>query len=129
MLTLADLRLVLERVAELPAADRADAIGLCAAAQARLFGLVVAPMAPPTETAEVVDVATLAAELGLAPSWLRAQARGGKLPHLRCGKYIKFRRADVLAALARDGTDHRMGSPGKAENANNGAARFPLVSI
>ena len=35
----------------------------------------------------------------VAESWLRSQARAGKLPHLRCGKYIKFRRGEVLAAL------------------------------
>lgn len=128
-MTLATLSAALDAaVDELPATELAAAIGRCASAQARLLARLTTPAAPAQPTDDVVDVASLSVELGLAPSWLRAQARAGKLPHLRCGKYIKFRRAEVLSTLARSGTDHRMGDPVTAKTRSNGVAVFPPFS-
>jgi hypothetical protein len=121
MSRLDELRAVLDRaVAELPVAELAELVGVLAAAKARALARVLAPTAPAVATDDVVDVATLAAELGLAPSWLRAQARTGKLPHLRCGKYIKFKRAEVLAAL-----EYRMGTPVQAKKTRKHKGLLP----
>ncbi|MGH7788223.1 MAG: helix-turn-helix domain-containing protein [Candidatus Binatia bacterium] len=127
MTDLATLRVALERaVAELPAEQMPDLIGVLATASARAqLNLVAVPRPEPVD---VVDVATLAAELNVAASWLRSQARANKLPHLRCGKYIRFARAEVLATLARSGADHRTGHPAPGEKPNNGAGSFPPVS-
>jgi excisionase family DNA binding protein len=35
--------------------------------------------------------------LAVPPSWLLAQARAGKIPHVRLGRYVRFS-ADELAA-------------------------------
>jgi excisionase family DNA binding protein len=35
----------------------------------------------------------------LPVSWLYAQTAAGTIPHLRIGKYVKFRRSEVLAWL------------------------------
>jgi len=81
--TPADLRSVLDRaVDELLPDQLADAIGCPAAFQARLLARLTSPPSKPLATDDVVDVATLAGELGLARSWLRAQARANALPHL-----------------------------------------------
>jgi hypothetical protein len=128
MTTIAELRTVLTAaVAELSPAELPDLVGLLETVKIRALARVLSPAAP-VATDDVVDVATLSAELHLAPSWLRAKARDGTLPHVRCGKYIKFRRAQVIEALSRPGTDHRMASPVAAEKPSNGAAPFPSVS-
>ncbi len=113
-MNIAAIRQILERaVVEVRASDVPELVGLLEMAKVRAIARALTP-APPT--AEVVDVATLAAELDLAESWLRTQARTGKLPHIRCGKYIQFRRSEVLAAL-----DHRMRTPDSAEKRSTGA--------
>ena len=110
-----------------PTGELPDLIAACAGTQARALARLTTPQATPIAD-DIVDVADLAVELQLTPSWLLSQARRNKLPHLRCGKFIKFRRAEVMAVIARAGTDHRMGSPESAEKTNNGAALFPTVS-
>lgn len=37
----------------------------------------------------------LAARLAVAPSWVRAEARAGRLPSIRLGRYRRFLEADV----------------------------------
>jgi len=119
MTKLSALRAQLESaVAGCPKADLPELTGLLEAAKVRAMARALSP-APPTT--DVVAVATLAAELDLAESWLRAQARAGKLPHLRAGKYIKFRRSEVLAVLA----DHRMRTPAGAEKPNENVGPLP----
>ncbi len=99
MLTLAELRLVLERVAELPAADRADAIGLVAAAQARLLTLLVMPPnAVPADSDRLVDAETLAERFSLSISTVHELARAGQIPCKMFGRYRRFNLAEVAAA-------------------------------
>lgn len=55
--------------------------------------------------------ATQAAELlGVPPSWLLAQARRRAVPHVRLGRYVRFREVDIeqlIAAGAAGSTDRR----------------------
>ena len=44
-------------------------------------------------------VTETAAWTGFKPSWIYAQAEAGKIPHFKCGKYLKFRRSEVQAWL------------------------------
>jgi hypothetical protein len=126
MMTVADIRDALDdAVARLPLAELPDLLAILAGTSARATLRLTTPPPITSRPDEIVDVATLSAELGLAPSWLRSQARAGKLPHLRCGKYIKFRRSELLAALGRSGADHGMGEPVPAEKPSNGAGSFP----
>jgi hypothetical protein len=59
------------------------------------------PASAPTE--RLVDAAALAAVTALPQSWLEDQARRGRLPSLRLGKYVRFEVAETLAALRRLG--------------------------
>ena len=121
---LADLGNRLEAaVLALAAEDVPAFVGLLETVKARVMLRMLTPAVPALATDDVVDVKTLAAELGLAESWLRAAARTNKLPHVRAGKYIKFCRSEVLAALSRPGAGHRMASPVKAEKPSNGGPR------
>ena len=49
---------------------------------------------------ELLTAPELAAVLHLNESWIRGQQRAGKLPHVRCGKFVRFRVAEVTAWLA-----------------------------
>ena len=37
------------------------------------------------------DSTRCGARLGVAPSWVWAQARAGRIPHIRLGRYCRFR--------------------------------------
>lgn len=39
---------------------------------------------------------------GIPASWFLEQARQGKIPHIRAGKYVRFRLGEVLEALKAD---------------------------
>jgi excisionase family DNA binding protein len=80
---------------ELPAVAQALA-GRMAAVLPRVVDTVPAPA---NATAGLVDAAQAAAALNIHESWLRSQARAGKLPFVQCGKYIRFDLADVKRAL------------------------------
>jgi hypothetical protein len=121
-MTTAELRALLDKaIAGCASADLPELTGVLEVAKVRAMVRALSPALP---TTDVVDVATLAGELDLAESWLRSQARTGKLPHIRAGKHIRFRRSEVLAALGRT-ADHRMGTPASAEKRSNGAAPLP----
>lgn len=49
---------------------------------------------------ELIGIADLAARLGLPVSWIKSEARDGRLPHLRVGRKWLFHEATVKAALA-----------------------------
>ena len=38
--------------------------------------------------------------LGVPKSWLLAQARAGKAPHVRLGRYVRFQQSDIEAPIA-----------------------------
>ncbi len=41
----------------------------------------------------------VATRLGLKPSWVAQAARDNRIPHVRLGKYVRFRWTDVEAWL------------------------------
>ncbi len=47
----------------------------------------------------LLDAAEVAELLGVPETWVRAQAREGRMPHLRLGRYVRFDRAALLAWL------------------------------
>jgi len=114
-----ELRATLERaVAECRAAELPELVGLFEAAKVRAMARALGP-AP--ATSDVVGVDELAAELHLAPSWLRAAARSGTLPSLKCGKHWRFHRSEVLGVLG----EHRIATPVSAKKLNTGAEPLP----
>jgi len=53
---------------------------------------------------KLVEADELARALSYKKSWLMTQARQGKIPSVRRGKYVRFD-IDAVAAALRDGTD------------------------
>jgi excisionase family DNA binding protein len=47
----------------------------------------------------LVDAAAVAEHLGVPLSWVRESTRSGAIPHLRLGRYVRYRLADVDAWL------------------------------
>lgn len=57
--------------------------------------------APPAEPDQrLVDAVAMAAHLRVPESWVRGEQRANRIPYLKLGRYIRFRVADVEAALA-----------------------------
>ena len=52
---------------------------------------------------------------GLPRSWLYAKAAAGEIPHLKLGKYLRFRLSEVEAWLAQ----HRRGASNGDKTQNN----------
>lgn len=49
------------------------------------------------ERERLLDVQGLADYLGVKPSWVYGKVQTRELPHLRAGRYLRFRLSDVLA--------------------------------
>jgi excisionase family DNA binding protein len=61
------------------------------------------PPPPISDLARGDDLLTadeLATVLRVTPAWVYAQTRGERIPHLRVGRYVRFRRSAILAWLA-----------------------------
>jgi excisionase family DNA binding protein len=52
------------------------------------------------ETENFLTAEVLAERLGVPESWVRTEARAGRIPSVRLGKYIRFKLSDVEHALA-----------------------------
>lgn len=50
----------------------------------------------------LIDVETLAKLLCVRTSWVYSQTAEGRIPHVRVGRYVRFRWPEVLEWLARD---------------------------
>jgi len=47
---------------------------------------------------QLVNIREMAAILGVQPSWLyKRTCRPGAIPHLKLGKYVRFRPSEVMA--------------------------------
>lgn len=53
------------------------------------------------EKTRFIGVDELAELLAVKPSWIYAQTSAGTIPHLKVGRYVRFRVEDVLAWLER----------------------------
>jgi excisionase family DNA binding protein len=62
-------------------------------------GMSLEPTRQPINDPErtLLDAAEVAALLGVPTSWVYAEARAGRLPHVRIGRYRRFRRRTVDA--------------------------------
>jgi len=49
---------------------------------------------------EVLSTFRIAERFGVPPSWIRAQAKAGNLPHIRAGRRLLFSTEAVTAAIA-----------------------------
>ena len=47
----------------------------------------------------LLDARAAAELLSVPASWMLAQARAGKVPHVRLGRYVRFDEADLRAYL------------------------------
>lgn len=67
-----------------------------------LMPTVATPPAPANApTDEIFDADGMEAKTGVPASWWLEQARLKTIPHIRAGKYVRFRLAETLAALQR----------------------------
>ena len=122
-MTASELRAVLARaIGELQPAELPALIGVLAEAQAIATARLTVPRPALVAAAdELVDAEALAGEFGVPATWFREQARKGALPYRKLGRYVRFNRDDVRAALA----DHRMETPASAEKPSNGVGVLP----
>jgi len=61
---------------------------------ARLAGLLAERIAPAEPLA---DAKAASAALGVPASWVLAEARAGRIPHVRLGHYVRFDLAELRA--------------------------------
>jgi excisionase family DNA binding protein len=81
------------------AVDQIPALIIQLAARMAANGAVAAP-AEPVADAVLLDARQMAERLGVPESWVRTEARAGRIPSVEVGRYVRFREADVMAALA-----------------------------
>jgi hypothetical protein len=60
----------------------------------------------------LLDAEGMERATSIPASWFLEQARQGNLPHVRAGKYVRFRLADVLAALEAAEITRQKAEPG-----------------
>jgi hypothetical protein len=56
--------------------------------------------APVEPDQRLVDACVVAGHLAVPLSWVRSETRAGRLPRIRVGRYLRYRIADVEAAIA-----------------------------
>lgn len=69
------------------------------AARAAGFGPNAVPSGHAAAAEPLCDAATLAKGLGVPASWVEQAAREGRLPCIRLGRWVRFKRSAVEAAL------------------------------
>lgn len=73
---------------------------------ARLRGRAAVPAAVTSSVAaidRILDADGMEKETGIPATWFLEQARKGTVPHLRAGKYVRFRVAETISALQSSG--------------------------
>ena len=101
-MTLTELRQALDRIEDLPAEVRADAIGALAAAQAKLFALLASPVPVATSATtgpELLPTDAMAARAGVSVFWLREQANAARIPVSYAGRRLLFDPVKTIAAI------------------------------
>jgi excisionase family DNA binding protein len=67
----------------------------------------------------LLDAGELASKLGVPKSWVLAEARANRIPHLRLGRYVRFREDSVrewLDGLEQGGGPWRKHKPALASD-------------
>lgn len=80
-----------------------------AAVAAHLAAAMPAP-APARDPEALLEARAAAELLAVPPSWLRAEARAGRVPHRRFGKYVRFDRVELLEWADRQARGPRTGT-------------------
>ncbi len=78
------------------------ALAALAAAQAQLCSrlmLEVSDRPRPSPEPDLLTATALAHRLNLNESWIRGEQRRNRIPHIKVGRYVRFRAADVIAAI------------------------------
>lgn len=66
----------------------------------QLADLLADRLAPArAQPSELVDAKAAAQLLSVPATWLLAEARANRIPHIRLGKYVRFRPADLTEWL------------------------------
>lgn len=65
------------------------------------IGAAVHAGTPAGDTEALMDAEQLAAALHLPQTWLEQAAREGRIPCVRAGRWVRFRRSAVEGALSR----------------------------
>jgi excisionase family DNA binding protein len=71
-------------------ATRADDVG------ARELALEVASLIGRETLGPLLDARQAAAILNVPASWIAAEARAGRIPHVRLGRYVRFNRDELM---------------------------------
>ncbi len=64
--------------------------------------------ADPTAPAEIVTATVVAPLLRMTPAWVYAETRRNRIPHMRLGRYFRYRRSTIeawMSELERDADD------------------------
>ncbi len=93
-----DAQSLREHALKVPAVDLPALIGALAEAAAIANRRLLEPtqQAPTGEPGELLCAEEMARQLSIKPSWLLEQARQGRVPHVRLGKYVRFNATQVL---------------------------------
>jgi hypothetical protein len=109
--SLAALSTTLKRYAvELPADELPALVGELETAKAQAYArLATADRGaqghhPPADTGRLLNAKTMAERLQVPESWLREHARGGRVPCVYVGRYMRFDPAAVIRALGEQPT-------------------------
>jgi hypothetical protein len=93
--------------ADLPADQLPSLLGALEATRARawirLAAAEHATQDTPTDTGRLLDAKAMAARLQVPESWLREHARGGRVPCVYVGRYMRFDPESVRRALDAEG--------------------------
>lgn len=90
----------------------------------RAHALMPAPSQPATAASDrVLDAAGMERETGIKASWFLEQARRNAIPHLRAGKYVRFRLEATLTALTGGGHADRHAAARHETQENKAPAR------
>jgi excisionase family DNA binding protein len=58
------------------------------------------PDAPPASDDEVITADEVAALLRMTPAWVYSETRRNRIPHMRLGRYFRYRRSTIEAWMA-----------------------------
>jgi excisionase family DNA binding protein len=57
-------------------------------------------VSPSGDNEPLLNAEDVARIIGLSPGWVYAQVRDGRMPHIRLGRYVRFRRSTIESWLA-----------------------------
>jgi len=52
---------------------------------------------PASDAARLLEAREVAALLGVNERWVREHTRRGEIPHVRLGRYVRYRRESIMA--------------------------------